>query len=436
MKIAFFTDDYLPYMHGVVTSMQTYRAALEKMGHEVYIIAPNPTDKDFDDHDDHVIRTRSVNTRMFENRPVSLVFPGMARAFDKYEFDVIHSHTQFYVGFLGHMVAKRKQIPHVSTLHTLFTELSDDYRSAVLAGLFAVSVGYPMVFQSKPVMPFESISRDQFMTSWRDLMKKQGWKVINIFLNHTSHVIAPSGHLKETLVAHGLRAPCTLLPNGISLEDFSPTKRRTKSVALPLKKKRNERWIIATGRLSGEKRQEVIVRSMESLKDLNVRLIVIGDGPDRQRLEEIAHDLGVGDKVYFAGMQSRQEVAAWTRSADIASLASYRFDNQPMVILESLAAGLPFVYCDDHLKEGLTRNNSVLTKSIEADGFAEAFRCLIENPEKLEKMSLASIAQSKKYDIDVLAKKLVKIYETSRPMKKMTISEWLRLKLGAGSHQG
>lgn len=436
MKIAFFTDDYLPYMHGVVTSMQTYRAALEKMGHEVYIIAPNPTDKDFDDNDDHVIRTRSANSRMFENRPVSMVYPGMARAFDKYDFDIIHSHTQFYVGFLGHMVAKRKQIPHVSTLHTLFTELSDDYRSAVLAGLFAISVGYPMVFQAKPVIPFASISRDQFMTSWRDIMKTQGWKVINIFLNHTSHVIVPSGHLRDTLIEHGLHAPSTLLPNGISLDDFSPTKKRSNAVVLPLKKKRGERWIIATGRLSGEKRQEVVVRAMAELTDLDVKLIIIGDGPDKKKLEQIARDLNITDKVYFTGMQPRNVVAAWTRTADIACLASYRFDNQPMVILESLAAGLPFVYCDDKLKEGLTRNNSILTKSIEAEGFADAFRKLIENPAKLQKMSAVSLTQSKKYDIDVLAKKLVKIYEISRPMKRMTISEWLRLKLGAGSHQG
>lgn len=133
MRIGLFIDDYLPSVHGVATSTATYKQALEDLGHEVFVVAPKV--EDYDDYDDHVIRMPSSKNYVFEKREMAYIYPGLAKRLDEYDFDVVHSQTQFYLGVLAHSVAKRQNIPHVTTIHTLYTELIDDYPFMVTAGL-------------------------------------------------------------------------------------------------------------------------------------------------------------------------------------------------------------------------------------------------------------------------------------------------------------
>lgn len=414
MKIAYFTDDYLPYVHGVTTSIQNYRQALEKLGHEVYIIAPKKSG--YEDNDDHVIRLPSVNSVIFENRPISLHYPGIARKLDKYDFDVVHSQTQFYMGGLAYMVAKRKKIPHITTIHTLFTELIDDYPLAISAGVVFVSIGIPFVFKTKPVLPFSDTK--EIMASsrsdLRNILKKQGWKLMAEFTNHTSGFIAPSEHLAKTLIDHGARSECHVLPNGVMLERYAAAKASDS----PITKRPGEKLIICVARLSAEKRQATIVEAMKYLKTKNVRLVLVGEGPLGEKLEALAEAYGVHERIVFAGAQSSASVAALMKQADIFTLPSYRFDNQPMVILEAIASGLPIVYCDNKLKEGLTPENALLTRGRSARAFATAFDELLADDEKRSAMARASKQVAKNFDINNLAKKMIELYQSAPVVEK------------------
>ncbi len=86
-----------------------------------------------------------------------------------------------------------------------------------------------------------------------------------------------------------------------------------------------------------------------------------------------------------------------------------------MVILEAIASGLPVIYCDDNLVEGLTPQNSKLTASIDAVGFATAIEDLLSNPAGLKSMSKASSKVAKDFDISSLALRLTEIYKTAEP---------------------
>jgi len=410
MRIAFFTDDYLPYVHGVTTSIQNYRQALEALGHEVWIVAPQPKQKDFVENDDHVIRMPSINSYIFDKRPVSLLYPGIARKLYKYNFDVVHSHTQFYLFVIAGMVAKKQNIPHFTTIHTLYTELLDDYPAAVTAGLIAVSVGFPFVFRTKPILPFDSVSeiRELSRDEAVSIRKKQGWRLIAASVNQADVGIAPSEHLCHTLKENGTTIPLHVLPNGISLDRY----RDSKAEDSPLKKQPGERFIVCVARVSGEKRQRVLVEMMPLLKSKKTKLIIVGDGPELENLKRLAVELGVDEQIIFTGLQSPEIVAAILKQADIFTLPSYRFDNQPMVFLEAIASGLPVVYCDDHLTEGLTPENALLTGGIEAEDFALSFDELLGDDDRRERMSIASVKIAKQFDRDVLVKRIIKGYQT------------------------
>lgn len=409
MRIAFFTDDYLPYVHGVTTSIQNYRQALEALGHEVWIVAPQPKQKDFVENDDHVIRMPSINSYIFDKRPVSLLYPGIARKLYKYNFDVVHSHTQFYLFVIAGMVAKKQNIPHVTTIHTLYTELLDDYPAAVTAGLIAVSVGFPFVFRTKPILPFSSVSEIRELSGDEavSIRKLQGWRLIAASVNQADAGIAPSEHLCRTLQENGTTIPLHVLPNGISLERY----RNSRAEDSPLTKKSGEKFIVCVARVSGEKRQRVLVEMMPLLKSRNTKLIIVGDGPELNNLQKLAGELGVEGKIVFTGLQSPETVAAILKQADIFTLPSYRFDNQPMVFLEAIASGLPVVYCDNNLTEGLTPKNALLTDGIEAENFAKAFDSLLSDDAKRRAMAKASVEISKKFDRDVLARKMLAHYD-------------------------
>jgi ATP-binding cassette, subfamily F, member 3 len=86
MRIAFFIDDYLPSVHGVATSTLNYKQALESLGHEVFVVAPKC--EGYEDHDDHVIRLPSAKNYVFDKREMAVIYPGLARKLDEYQFDI------------------------------------------------------------------------------------------------------------------------------------------------------------------------------------------------------------------------------------------------------------------------------------------------------------------------------------------------------------
>lgn len=409
MKIAFFTDDYLPYIHGVTRSIQAYRTALEARGHEVYIVAPkHPT---YTDDDDHVIRTNSINSYVFDNRPMSIIYPGMAKKFDEYEFDIIHTQTQFWLGTLGYMVARHRHIPHISTIHTVFPELLHAYPAAIIAGIVAVSIGYPIAYKTKPVLPFSGDVLEDMRTTNRDLFDRQAWKLMNLFMDHTSLCITPSQHIADTLIKNGLRVPHDVLTNGIDTAFYQEPRRPAAIVKAP-----GERWVTAVGRLSAEKRPHVLVEAFAQLDVPNVRLVFVGDGPEKADLEAQARKLNISDRVTFTGNQPREEVAAILQQSELFTIASYRFDNQPMVILEAIASGLPVVYGDDRLKEGLTQDNSLLTSNPDPDGFAAAFTELLNAPQRITAMGKASRDLAPQFDISAQAERLESLYLQAKPV--------------------
>ena len=409
MRIAFFIDDYLPSVHGVATSTLNYKQALESLGHEVFVVAPKC--EGYDDHDDHVIRLPSAKAYVFDKREMAVIYPGLARRLDEYQFDIVHSQMQFYMGVLAHSVARRQNIPHVTTIHTLYTELIDDYPFTVVAGVVAATVAFPVVLRTKPILP--KASREQLRSmsksTIRDVMSRQGWRLTAAFANKCDACISPSKHLEKILIEDGgLTVPCYVFPNGID------TKRYKKASAAdsPIEKRPGEKFIISVARLSPEKRQRTLIEAMPHIRSKKVKLVLVGGGPYEEELRQRVEELGVGDRVIFAGMRSGDEVAAMLKQADVFSLASYHFDNQPMTFLEAAASGLPIVYCDERMTEALTKNNAVLTKGIEGEDFAKVFNDLFAHPEKIEELSRGALSVAKKFDSTAMAKKMVELYES------------------------
>lgn len=191
-------------------------------------------------------------------------------------------------------------------------------------------------------------------------------------------IVVLTSRMKHDLTRHGFSvADVQIIPNGVDLDRFhysgpaNPTVPRTGVV-------------VYVGRLSYQKGLDVLLQSWRIVREQlsgsqRARLVIVGTGPLRVRLECLAHTLGITDSVEFAGVQS--DVAAWLRRSHIGVLPS-RWEGMPNALLEAMACGLPCVATrvsgsEDVIQPGV---NGLLIEPEDPQALAEALLFLLRDP--------------------------------------------------------
>ncbi|WP_088252732.1 glycosyltransferase [Fimbriiglobus ruber] len=168
------------------------------------------------------------------------------------------------------------------------------------------------------------------------------YRLDQICLPKYEKVICVSEDLFEACMACGVPASaCVLLENAIDTDDYR-RRRATAAAKAALGFPTDGMLIGAVGRLAPEKAFDLLIRAIHDLngRGVNVRLVVVGEGDDRPRLEALARDLGVSDRVILAGWQS--DVRTYFEAMDVFALSSLR-EGLPNVLLEAMALEVPVV---------------------------------------------------------------------------------------------
>ena len=148
--------------------------------------------------------------------------------------------------------------------------------------------------------------------------------------------------------------------------------------------------LLHVGRIVRTKGLRDIIRALDLVRDLDVRLDVVGDGSDREACEQLAAELGVDSLVTFHGKLPRSEVDAFYAAADVFVFPSYR-EPGGNVSLEAMAFGLPVIVCqrggpganvDDTCA---IRLDAVSPEQLASD-CAAAIRTLVDDPELRRRM--------------------------------------------------
>ncbi|MGX4641062.1 glycosyltransferase family 4 protein [Massilia sp. SYSU DXS3249] len=157
-------------------------------------------------------------------------------------------------------------------------------------------------------------------------------RMIRWAANRADAIITVCNALRDEVVALGVDAGrVTSLRNGVDLQLFQPIERQPKAGAFTL---------LTVGHLVPVKAQELIIAALPLLP--GVRLVVAGDGPNRQMLEELARTLDVAARVDFLGAVPQAQLRNHYGAADALVLASSR-EGWANVLLESMACGTPVV---------------------------------------------------------------------------------------------
>lgn len=171
----------------------------------------------------------------------------------------------------------------------------------------------------------------------------------------------------------------------------------------------NATMIFSAGELNKNKNNEVIIKAIAKLKDPNLYYVICGEGVLRERLEKLAKDLKLSDRVLFLGF--RTDILDLLPSADIFAMTSYR-EGLPRSLMEAMDAGLPCIVSKirgntDLIKEG---DGGYLRLPYDVDGFADAIEKLTKD--EAMRLSFGSINKEKvrEFDFKQVKKEMEVIY--------------------------
>jgi 1,2-diacylglycerol 3-alpha-glucosyltransferase len=302
MRIGMMTDVYKPHVSGITNHIALNKQYMEKAGHEVFVFTFG--NEDYHDNEPNIIRSKGlplVDTGYY----LSFRHRKNARKL-LYTMDVVHVHHPFLSGSLALRYCRHEGIPIVFTNHTRY----DLYAQAYLPMLPDV-VGETMLQAYLPA-----------------------------FCRACSMTIAPSDGMRKVLERLGVDSLIKVIPNGVNLEPF-------KQAAVPIDRallgfSKDDIVLVFVGRLGPEKNLPFLLRSFFGTAQAyeKVCLLIIGDGPERDNLQDRARAMGMADRVHFTGMINYQELPSYLAAADAFVTASIT-EVHPLSVIEAMAAGLP-----------------------------------------------------------------------------------------------
>lgn len=301
MNIGIFTDSYFPQVSGVATSIKTLKHQLEAHGHSVYIFTTTDPHVPEGAVEPNIFRFGSVAFVSFKDRRIAVrgLFQALQKA-RELKLDIVHTQTEFSIGFIGKYVARSMHIPTVHTYHTMY----EDYLHYVLNGHL--------------LRPYHVR------------------QMTRAFVHNDSGIVAPSERVLETLSRYGVTAPIRVIPTGIELGAYATNPRDVRAelglTDVPV--------LISLSRVAFEKRIDRVLDAMPRILKAvpDAVLLIVGDGPARESLEEQAESLDLGTHVRFIGEINHDEVPLYYRAADVFMSASDS-EAQGLTYLEAMAAG-------------------------------------------------------------------------------------------------
>lgn len=377
MRIAIFTNNYLPNPYGVSGSIESFRKEFEKMGHTVYVFAPHWPN--YIDANRNVFRYPSLDIKIKIRFPLPIPYSSkIEKTLEKLEVDIVHSQHPNLLGVVAAEWARKKKVPLVFTWHTLY----DRYTNFV------------------PFVPNKLAAR---------------WVIKGAvkYANKVDQVIVPTESVKKIIQAWGVsNKNIAAVPTGVDEKELEGGGgniiRRKYQIG------ENETVLLSVSRLTEEKNVRFLFESMVDVleRDERVKFMHVGGGYLQEELESLIRDRGLSNRVIFIGEVKREELKNYYSAGDIFVYAS-KSETQGMIVSEAMYFGLPVVAVDatgicDLVENGKT---GYLVEE-DKEEFLEAVFGLIGDEEKRKMFSQnAKKISRENYTAEVCAKKMLEVYE-------------------------
>lgn len=382
LTIVMFSNNYLPFIGGVSISLARIKASLEKLGHKVYIFAPEYFKNT--KNDSSVIRCRPL----FYYRKDKFVFPivnifssKIKRKFNQINPDIVHLHHPFWLGNVGLSLAKNLQIPVVYTHHTRI----EKYNSYIPIFKKFVEGQIPQI-------------------------------IIKRFANECDAIIAPTKSTKEYLRNLGVGKIIRTIPTGINLNEYKLNSEKIVTLKkLEKKYQKNKNFILFSAfRLGNEKNPYFLLNGIKMIKKrskIKFKCLIAGSGPEQANLEKFVIDNNLQNEIEFLGEIAPKSMSLYYQLADIFIFSS-KSETQGMVLLEAMAGATPVVAINASGIDDLVINGKNGFKTSDSlENWTDKIIDLMQHKQKLAKMAKYAQAFAENYSMDKVALKLLKLYK-------------------------
>lgn len=390
-KILITSDLYRPSVNGVVTSIVNLITELRGRGYEVRILTTSYDNNYHRDEEDQVYYMRSVPFK---------VYPGirMPLNFFKHEYleeiirwkpDVVHSQCEFFTFQYALKIVEETGAALVHTYHTLYNQY---------ATYLPLHAGADLMIAVASQLRLESVDT----------------------------VIAPTQKVKDTLLDYGVRAEIAVIPTGISLDKFRVPKDEAMIAALREKYglTPQTRVLLSLGRLGKEKNIEELIRYFSTLARFrdDIRLMIVGGGPDAERLQEIAESYLLEDRVIFTGMVDPTLVRQYYALGDIFVCASTS-ETQGLTYVEALSCGLPLVCRNDAALDGVISNGLGGYRYENCGEFCTYITRILDTPPLQQSMCNENLSIAYKFSKEQFAENVANLYEQLCHKKSLSVPQ-------------
>ncbi|MGC8587038.1 MAG: glycosyltransferase [Candidatus Micrarchaeia archaeon] len=377
LRIAFYSDAYLPAVDGVVKSIINFKNELERKGHEVYIFASGDSESIKKLSNSHVFITQGVNFRPYPQYKAA-IFPyqGILKL-ASLKVDIIHAHTPFMMGFSGLMASKLAGYPIVGSFHTMINDRA------------VINSYHP---KNKHIRKFTS---------------KYLWKYTKFFYRRCDATIAPSASIEKML--NKLHIGNTfVVPNGVDVSRFIDAKED--GIRSKIKVGKNKKIVLFVGRVSKEKRLDTLLRAAHIISKYrnDVAFVIAGSGPAEIYYKSMAQRLGLGN-VVFTGFIPEKILPNLYAASDVFVMPS-TFETQNVASIEAMAAGKPVVGANSLALAEIIKSGKNGEKFAPGDyiGCAKKIENVLNSSETYKE---GAISTAKNFSIEKTTDKLIKVYE-------------------------
>ncbi|MBQ8577319.1 MAG: glycosyltransferase [Clostridia bacterium] len=386
-KILITSDLYLPSVNGVVTSVLNLVTELRKLGYEVRILTTSYDNQYHYDAEGQVYYMKSIPCKVYPGvrMPINYFHHEYLDELIAWKPDVIHSQCEFFSFQYAKKIAEETDALLVHTYHTLYGQY---------ASYLPIHAGADRMIAIASQLRLEIVNT----------------------------VIAPTNKVKEALLEYGVRSPIAVIPTGISLDKFRVPVDEVATAAL------REQYgldgchvLLSLGRIGKEKNIEELIRYFETLLRRRsalsrssippVKFLIVGGGPDMERLKELTESLGLSENVIFTGMVKPDEVRQYYALGDIFVCASTS-ETQGLTYVEALACGLPLVCRSDPALDGVVTPGINGYRYENAGEFCTYISRILDTPPLSRAMRNENLRNAENFSKERFALNAAELYNT------------------------
>jgi glycosyltransferase involved in cell wall biosynthesis len=366
MKIALFTETFLPKIDGIVTRLKHTVEHLQRNGDRVLVFCPDGGVKEYKGAKVHGVS--GIPLPLYPELKLAIPRPTIRWTLERFKPDLIHVVNPAVLGVGGIYYAKTMNIPLVASYHTHLPQYLQHYGLGALEGLL--------------------------------------WELLKLGHNQAQLNLCTSTAMVQELINHGIER-VDLWQRGVDTEMFQPHLATGQMRSRLSDGHPDSPLLLYVGRLSAEKEIDRIKPVLEAIPD--ARLALVGNGPNREALQEHFK----GTPTNFVGYLEGLELASAFASAD-AFIFPSRTETLGLVLLEAMAAGCPVVAArsggiPDIVTDGV---NGYMFDPSDPQGAIAATKRLLEAKEEREQLRQNARLEAEKWGWSAATKQLQNYYRS------------------------